>query len=105
MLTIRRHPRHGFDAYIKIDQGQILCNEYMNPYVLVRIDDGTAQRLECAEPADHSSTTTFIRNADEFERVIKSGALAYITLTFYQEGNQTLKFKVKGYDPSKIKTI
>jgi hypothetical protein len=101
-LTLRRHPRYGFDAYISISQGQILCNEYSNPYILVRFNNGNTRKYECAEPEDNSSTLAFIRNAGEFERALKSASIAYITLTFYQEGSQTLKFKVKGYDPTKI---
>lgn len=101
-LTLRKHPRYGFDAFISISEGQILCNDYTNPYILVRFDDGDMQQFECAEPADNSSTYSFIRNADQFERALKRASVAYITLTFYQEGSQALKFKVKGYDSSKI---
>jgi hypothetical protein len=101
-LTIRRHPRYGFDVFISIQQGQILCNNYTNPYILVRFDDHELQQFECVEPADNSSTYSFIRNADQFERDLKRASVAYITLTFYQEGSQALKFKVKGYDSSKI---
>lgn len=101
-LTLRRHPRYGFDAFISINKGQILCNDYTNPYILVRFDDGDMQQFECAEPADNSSTYSFIRNAAQFERALKKASVAYITLTFYQEGSQALKFKVKGYDSSKI---
>ena len=101
-LTLRRHPRYGFDAFISINEGQILCNNYTNPYILVRFDDGNMQQFECAEPADNSSTYSFIRNAAQFERALKKASVAYITLTFYQEGSQALKFKVKGYDSSKI---
>lgn len=101
-LTLRKHPRYGFDAYISIGQGQILCNEYSNSYILVRFDNGNSRQYECGQPQDNSSTITFIRNAGEFERALKGASIAYITLTFYQEGNQTLKFKVKGYDPTRI---
>jgi len=101
-LTLRRHPRHGFDAFISINEGQILCNDYTNPYILVRFDNGEIQQFECGGTADNSSTYSFIRNADLFERLLKRASVAYITLTFYQEGSQSLKFKVKGYDSSKI---
>lgn len=100
-LTLRRHPRYGFDAFISIDKGQILCNEYTNPHILVRFDKSDVQQFECAEPSDNSSTHAFIRNADEFERGLKGASTAYITLTLYQEGSQSLKFKVKGYDSSR----
>lgn len=101
-LTLRRHPRYGFDAIISIQQGQILCSEYSNPHILIRFDNSSPSRYECAEPADNSSTYTFIRGADRFVRGMESASIAYVTLTFYQEGSQTLKFKVKGYDQSRL---
>lgn len=101
-LTLRRHPRYGLHAFISIGEGQILCNDYTNPYILVRFDDGEVRKFECAAPSDNSTTHSFIRNAAQFERALKKASVAYITLTFYQEGSQALKFKVKGYDSSKI---
>jgi len=101
-LMLRQHPRYGFDVIISIQKGQILCSEYSNPYVLVRFDNGPVQKFECAEPEDHDSTYTFLRNEESFESQVKYAKMAYITLTLYQEGSQTLKFKVKGFDPTKI---
>lgn len=101
-LTIRQHPRYGFNAIVSIQEGQILCSEYSNPHILVRFDGGTVQRFRCSESADHDSTYTFINNAEGFESQMRRAKMVYITLTFYQEGSQTLKFKVKGFDPSKV---
>lgn len=101
-LTLRQHPRHGFDVIISIEKGQILCSEYSNPFVLVRFDGGGMQRYECAEAADYDSTYTFLRNAEGFESQMRNAKTAYITLTLYQEGTKTLKFKVKGFDASKV---
>lgn len=101
-LMLRNHPRYGFDAIISIQKGQILCSEYSNPYILVRFDNGSPIKYECSAPADNSTVHSFISDAESFEQQMRSASVAYITLTFYQEGSQTFKFKVKGYDKSKI---
>jgi len=101
-LMIRQHPRYGFDAIVSIEKGQILCSTYSNPYILVRFDGGGVQRFECQEAADRDSTYVFMTNAEAFESQMRRAKMVYITLTFYQEGSQTLKFKVKGFDPSKV---
>jgi len=101
-LTLRAHPRWGFDAIVGIDRGQILCGSYSNTTVLVRFDDGPAVPYSCGEPADHSSEYVFIRNAKQFEAGMKRANMAYITIRLYQGGSQTMKFKVKGYDSGKV---
>lgn len=101
-LMLRNHPRYGFDAIVSIQKGQILCSEYSNPYVLVRFDNGSPIKYECSAPADSNTVHSFISDADSFTQQMKSASVAYITLTFYQEGSQTFKFKVKGYDESKL---
>jgi len=101
-LRLRTHPRYGFDVYVQIEKGQILCDDYNNTNVLVRFDDGPAVPYSCGEPADYSSNLVFIRGGEQFEAAMKKAKMAHITLNLYQEGSKTLTFKVKGYDSSKI---
>jgi hypothetical protein len=101
-LYLRQHPRWGFDAFVAIRQGQILCGEYRNTSILIRFDEGPAVKYGCNEPADLSSETLFIRDAQNFEVGLKRAQKAYITLNLYQGGQKTFVFKVKGYDSGKV---
>ena len=101
-LKMRTHPRWGFDAIVRIEKGQILCDTYNNTTVLVRFDDGPAVPYSCGEPADHSSDVVFIRGAEKFEAGMKRAKMAHITLRIYQEGSRTMTFKVNGYDSGKV---
>ena len=101
-LYLRQHPRWGFDAFVAIRQGQILCGNYKNTSVLIRFDEGPAVKYRCNEPADLSSETVFIRDAQNFEVGLKRAQKAYITLNLYQGGQKTFIFKVKGYDSGKV---
>lgn len=101
-FTVRNHPRHGVDAYLSIDQGQLLCDNYSNTTVLVRFDNGAATRYACSGPADHSSETVFIRNVGGLEAGMKTAKKMYVTISVYQEGQRTWEFNVKGYDRSKV---
>lgn len=101
-LVLRRHPRYGLDAYLAIEQGQILCNSYTNTSVLLRADNGPVQQFECGEPADNSSETVFIRNFSRVEQLIKGAKTLYVTVTLYQAGDQTFEFPVQNYDASRV---
>lgn len=101
-FTVRNHPRFGVDAYLQIDQGQLLCDTYNNSDVLVRFDNGPATRYSCGSPADHSSETVFIRNVAGLEARMKTAKKMFITVSVYQEGSRTWEFNVKGYDRTKV---
>jgi hypothetical protein len=101
-FALRRHPRYGEDAFMSIERGQILCNSYANSVVILRADSGPVRRFGCAEPADNSSETVFLRDFSGTEQLIKSAKTLYITVTLHQEGDRTFEFKVQHYDGSKI---
>lgn len=101
-FTVRNHPRHGVDAFLQIQEGQLLCDSYSNTNVLVRFDDGPATRYRCGEPADHSSTVVFIQNVAALEAGMKTAKKMYVTVSVYQEGSRTWEFNVTNYDRSKV---
>ena len=101
-LKLRKHPRWGFDAYLSIDQGQILCDSYSNTTVIARADNGPIKSYRCGSPADHSSDTVFIKDFQGLETQIKGANKMYVTVSIYQEGSRTFEFKVKGYDSTRI---
>ncbi|WP_115023034.1 hypothetical protein [Synechococcus sp. UW69] len=101
-FTVRNHPRHGVDAFLQIDQGQLLCDNYSNTSVLIRFDNGPATRYGCQGAADHSSEIVFIQNVAGLEARMKTAKKMYITVSVYQEGSRTWEFNVKGYDRSKV---
>ena len=101
-FTVRNHPRYGVDAYLKIEKGQLLCDNYSNTTVLVRFDNGTATRYGCNSAADHSSDIVFINNVAGLEARMKTAKKMYVTVSVYQEGSRTWEFNVTNYDRSKV---
>lgn len=101
-FTVRNHPRYGIDAFLSIDRGQLLCDNYSNPNVLVRFDDGPAVPYKCSEPADYSSEYVFINNIGGLEAGMRSAKKMFITVSVYDEGSRTWEFNVRNYDRSKI---
>ena len=101
-FVVRNHPRYGVDAYLSINEGQLLCDNYSNTSVLVRFDNGAASSYTCNSPADHSSQTVFIEGVGRLEGRMKTAKKMYVTINVYGEGSNTWEFNVKGYDRSKI---
>ncbi|QNI65701.1 hypothetical protein [Synechococcus sp. A15-44] len=101
-FIVRNHPRYGVDAYLKIEQGQLLCNSYSDTNVLIRFDNGAASAYSCTGASDHSTEFAFITNVARLEGRMKTAKKMFITVSVYQEGSRTWEFNVKGYDRSKV---
>ncbi len=101
-FTIRNHPRHGVDAYLKIERGQLLCDNYSNTTVLIRFDNAAATPYSCTGPADHSTEIVFIRGVGALEIRMKTAKTMYVTVNVYQQGSVTFRFNVRNYDRSKV---
>lgn len=102
-LGIRNHPRFGFDAYLKIRSGQLLCSSYNGTdKILVRVDDGPVKTYGCSEAADYSSDILFFNNVAGLEAQLKGAKKAWVSVSIYQEGTKTFQFDVEGYDGSKL---
>lgn len=94
-LTVRR--AKSKDVILDIEQGQFLCS--MGCRVNVRFDDDKAMRWSAVGPADHGTTTLFLRNASKFIKSLASAERLRIEADFYQEGTRVLDFDVVGFDP------
>jgi len=101
-LTLRNHPRYGRDVILQIEKGQIICSSYSCPIAVV-FDDGKPQHFEGNEPEDNSSETVFIPAYPTFLKRLATAKTVRIGFTVYQEGSQVAEFKIKGFDPAKLK--
>jgi hypothetical protein len=91
-LTIRKHPQHGLDVIVTISKGQILCPSYNGCTVKVRFGEGQPINFSAAGPADNSSNTVFLRNAQKFIEQAKKNSSIKIQLNIYQAGGEVLEF-------------
>lgn len=101
-LTVRNHASLGKDVMFMIGQGQLLCPSWDGCSILVRFDEGEAQRWRAAPAGDGSSTVLFLRNYDSFVRQLKVASVVRIRVELYRNGQQTFTFNVSGYDDSKV---
>jgi hypothetical protein len=101
-LVLRSHPRFGKSVMLQIERGQILCSSYSCPIVVV-FDDGKPVRYDGNEPADNSSETVFIPAYSTFVKRLASAKTVRIAFDAFQEGNRVVEFKVKGFDPNRLK--
>ncbi|WP_176079751.1 hypothetical protein [Paraburkholderia tropica] len=94
-LEIRRHPRFGTDAILKIDKGQFVCG-VDGCSVMVRFDDRKPRRYIANEPSDYSSTALFISPAWEFITTARNSKRVVIEASFFQEGSSAMVFPIEG---------
>ena len=102
-LFLRTHPRHGKDLILQIRKGQILCRSYEDCSVLVRFDDKKPESFSGVGPADHSTTSVFIRNYGRFYASMLKAKTVRISVPVYQEGAPIFEFDVAGFDAAKYK--
>lgn len=97
-LSIREHPQHGNDVYIKIEKGQLLDSDY-NSKVMVRFDSDKLMAFPSVRPADLSSETLFLRGSafPVFIGRLKTAKTLRVEVPVYQAGNQVFVFDVEGF--------
>jgi len=100
-LSIRKHPRHGKDIYVSVDQGQLHC-QYDNCYISIRYDEGPVLKNYVSEPADNSNTTYFLSKTNTVKNSIKKSKKMYIELMFFSQGSYTFEFNTENLDPEKV---
>lgn len=93
-LLVRQHPKYGTDVIVDVDKGQILCRSYDGCSVSVRFDSGKPSTFSATPPADHSSDTIFLQNAQRFIASARKAKRILVQLTFFQSGMQVLEFEV-----------
>lgn len=97
-LTIRQHPRDGLDVMVSIERGQIICDDYRGNRLQVRFGDRSAQRWRCSGTASGDSTLVFMAQPDRFLTELRRVEEVRIELLLYREGNQVLRFDVRGLE-------
>ncbi|KHK65872.1 hypothetical protein [Pseudomonas frederiksbergensis] len=97
-LELRKHPRWGSDVILQVERGQFLCNNYDGCSVSVRFGDGKPQRFSASEPSDNSTTYIFISDYNKFVSQMRKVEEVLIEASFYQSGNQALKFSTADLD-------
>jgi hypothetical protein len=95
VLQLRIHPKYGKDVILTIEKGQFLCGIF-NCQVAVRFDTGKAQNFTAVGPADHSTTTIFIRGYERFLANARKAKKVYIEAMFYHEGTRVFEFDISG---------
>jgi hypothetical protein len=94
-LTLRKHPRWGESAYLKIERGQFICR-LDDCDLRVVFDSGAVQRFTGSRPSDGSADLVFIRNRPRFVSQLQRARSVRIAAEFYQEGERTFSFDVEG---------
>lgn len=97
-LELRKHPRWGLDVILQVERGQFLCNSYDGCSVNVRFGNGKPQRFAATEPSDNSTTYIFISDYSKFMSQLRKVNEVVIEASFYQAGNQSMKFSTQDLD-------
>jgi hypothetical protein len=93
MLMLRRHPQYGLDVILFVERGQFLCS-IDDCLVSAVFDDGSVELFTALEPADHSTTSLFIRYETRFIERLRRSEKARISASFFQQGAPTFEFNV-----------
>lgn len=94
-ITIRYKQKNGYDVIIGIDRGQIIGDDWDGSnYITVRFDKDTPKKYYFSMPADYSTESVFLRNANDFIEKCKRANDIKIQLKLYDNGNPTFSFHV-----------
>lgn len=95
-MLVREREGRGSDVLLIISSGQMMCPSYEGCEGTVRFDDGPAEPVSFDGPADNSSETIFVSDADDFIAKLKKSKKVVIEKTLYQAGNPQFEFNVEG---------
>jgi arylsulfatase A-like enzyme len=96
-ITIRYRGKRA-EVMIENTNLQILCNEY-DPPLLVKFDNGKAQRFSCTESATRDYGVGFIENAPRFIAQVSKAKAMMIQATVFQRGMVTSHFSLPPLPP------
>ncbi|MCY1292229.1 hypothetical protein D9M69_355740 [compost metagenome] len=94
-LSFRRSG-NDFDAYLRIDRGQMQCH-YSACGFSLRIGDGPVQKWTGLPTTTHDRDMMFVRDAKQLETIVKSGKPFRIGIEFFQAGERVFEFDPAGY--------
>lgn len=93
-LWVRQSPRHGFDAFFKIEKGQLICGYGSDACrVKVSFNNGSPVSFSMSKPEDSNSTTLFFDDAKRFVKLASTAQEIRVAAVVYQAGEPTLTFK------------
>lgn len=99
-LTINvRKGGKTFDAFLKVDKGQMICS-YSDCGFVVRLNSGKPQNWKGLRSSTGNPDIVFVRDAKDFEKLVRNGGKLRIGLDFYHSGKQTFDFDLTGYPDS-----
>jgi len=90
-LILRKHPRFGHDAILRIERGQIPCT--IGCTTTVRFGDGQPRRWDMNGPKDNDPTVVFFKRSGEFERAAHNAREIAIEFTVFQQGANIAIFR------------
>lgn len=94
-LTLRQHPRHGFDSVVSIERGQLQCGIGDGCKLSVRFDD-TTESWTFIEPQSHDTTILFLRDGKAFARRVQASKVVRIELKFFRQAPSVVVFDTAG---------
>lgn len=98
-LCIRKSPKWGLDAYVRLTEGgQYNCNSYDGCTVHVRFDAKSASAFTGGTASDGSNDILFFRNASRFVENAKTSKRLIVEAEFYQAGVQQMTFNSAGLE-------
>lgn len=101
-LIVRRHPRHGIDAIIAIERGQLQCGITDGCKLQVRFDDKPPQEWTFVKPESHDSTILFLRDGRSFASKLSSTKSVRIELKIFQHAPVVAEFDAAGFDNNRL---
>jgi len=100
-LMLRTHPQHGKDLILRVEKGQMLVRSYEDTTVKVVFDNGSPISYRVAGPADHSTTSLFVRDYSGFVGRMTKAKKVKISVPFYQQGEVVFEFNISDFDSDK----
>lgn len=98
-VTVRNQSSEN-DVMLRIPKGkgQFIGSIMGDKVITMRFDDNPAIKVKYDMPADYSSETIFLRDADNIIKNLKSAETLIVQCEFFNEGTQTMKFDVAGFE-------
>jgi len=96
-LTINiRKKGNAFDGYLSVNKGQMQCS-YSDCHFNIRAGDGPVSTWTGLQSATNESDMMFIKDAKQFQEILKKGGRLRIGIDFFQAGNKSFDFDVGDY--------
>jgi hypothetical protein len=93
-LTLRSHPRRGYEAYMSVENGRFDCSTE-GCSISVRFDDADPIQLVARTPADHATSALFFDDYSELLSGLQNARTVRIEAVFYQAGPRIFRFGIE----------